>query len=91
MSELKRTRTRLTGAEKHEIAKRRMQTGHSEETVAAWFKLQTGKVIHRSVVGRCIKAGYHELCLGEPAAKRCKRRSSKWPLLDEGLFSWFCR
>ena len=57
MSELKRTRTRLTGAEKHEIAKRRMQTGHSEEAVAAWFKLQTGKVIHRSVVGRCIKAG----------------------------------
>ena len=72
-------------------AKRKVQTGHSEE-IAAWFKQQTGKEeIHRFVVGKAVRAGFHELELEKPEAKRRKRRSPKWPLLDKELYLWFSR
>ena len=87
----KLTRTSLTGEEKRLIAKRKVETGHSEEIVAAWFKEKCGKEIHRSVVGKAVKAGFHELDLQAPETKRQKRRSPKWPLLDKGLFLWFSR
>ena len=38
-----------------------METGHSENVLAAWFKQKTGKEIHRSVVGKSMRAGFHEL------------------------------
>ena len=88
---MKLTRTPLTGEEKRLIAKRKVQTGHSEEIVAAWFKEKSVKEIHRSVVGKAVRAGFHELDLQEPETKRQKRRSPKWPLLDKGLFLWFSR
>ena len=64
-----------------------METGHSENVVAAWFKRKTGKEIHRAVVGKSVRAGFHELDIDVPEAKRCRLRGPKWPLLDEGLFS----
>ena len=85
------TRVSLTGEEKCAIAKRKVQTGHSEEIVAAWFKQQTGKEIHRSVVGKAVRAGFQDMHLGTPEAKWRKRRSPMWPLLDKGLYEWFCR
>ena len=38
-----------------------METSHSEDMVAVWFKLKTGNEIHRSVVGKSLRAGFHEL------------------------------
>ena len=67
------TRVSLTGEEKCAIAKRKVQTGHSEEIVAAWFKQQTGKEIHRSVVGKAVRAGFQDMHLGTPEAKRRER------------------
>eukprot|EP00731_Ephydatia_muelleri_P018687 Em0011g727a len=57
--------------------------------VAVWFKLKTGKEIHRSIVGKYVRAGFHEMDIDGPEAKRCRRRGPKWPLLDLELFSWF--
>eukprot|EP00731_Ephydatia_muelleri_P020103 Em0012g928a len=71
------------------ISRRKVETGHSEDMVAVWFKLNTGKEIHRSIVGKCVRAGFHEMDIDGPETKRCRRRGPKWPLLDLGLFSWF--
>eukprot|EP00731_Ephydatia_muelleri_P037165 Em0405g1a len=60
------------------------------EHIWAW-KFQTGKEIHRFVVGKAVRAGFHELELEKPEAKRRKRRSPKWPLLDKELYLWFSR
>ena len=70
-------------------AKKKVQMGHLEEIVAAWFKQQTGKEIHRSVVVKAVSAGFHELVLESPDYKRRKRPSPNWPLLDKGLYLWF--
>ena len=94
MSELRgaKPKTKLTADDKRMIARRKVETGHSEEMVAVWFKLKTGKVIHRSFVGKYVRAGFHEMdIIDGPEAKRCRRRGPKWPLLDLGLFSWFSR
>ena len=56
--------------------------GHSENMVAVWFNLKTGKEIHRSIVGKYVWAGFHEMDIDEPEAKKCRRRGPKWPLLD---------
>ena len=37
-------KTQLTIDEKHLIARKKMETGHSENVVAAWFKRKTGIV-----------------------------------------------
>ena len=48
MSELRGTiaKTKLTADEKRMIARRKVETGHSEDMVVVWFKLTTGKEIH---------------------------------------------
>eukprot|EP00731_Ephydatia_muelleri_P019687 Em0012g512a len=40
-------------------------------------------------LGKAVRAGFHELELEKPEAKRRKRRSPKWPLLDKELYLWF--
>ena len=47
---------------------------------------KTGKEIHRSVVGKSVRAGIHELDLDGPGAKLIAGAEMA---LDEGLFSWF--
>ena len=93
MSELRgaKPKTKLTADDKRMIARRKVETGYSEDMVAVWFKLKTGKEIHRSVVGKYVRAGFHEMDIDGPEAKRCRRRGSKWPLLDLGLYTWFSR
>ncbi|KAL5489522.1 hypothetical protein EMCRGX_G018622 [Ephydatia muelleri] len=91
MSEVRRAKakTKLTADDKRMISQRKVETGHSEDMVAVWFKLKTGKEIHRSIVGKCVRAGFHEMDIDGLETKRCRRRGPKWPLLDLGLFSWF--
>ncbi|KAL5505629.1 hypothetical protein EMCRGX_G007093 [Ephydatia muelleri] len=84
-----KAKTKLTADDKRMIARRKVETGHSEDMVAVWFKLKTGKEIHLSIVGKYVRAGFHEMDIDGPEAKRCRRRGPKWPLLDLGLFSWF--
>ena len=45
---------KLTADEKRQM-QRKVQTSHQEGVVVAWFKLKTGKAIHRTLVGRCVK------------------------------------
>ena len=63
MSEVRRAKakTKLTADDKRMIARRKVETGHSEDMVAVWFKLKTGKEIHRSIVGKYVRAGFHEM------------------------------
>ena len=61
-----------------------METGHSENVAAAWFKRKTGKEIHRSVVGKSARAGFHELDIDGPGAQRCRLRGPKCPYLTRG-------
>ena len=70
MSEVRRAKakTKLTADDKRMIARRKVEKSHSEDMVAVWFKLKTGKEIHRSVVGKSLRAGFHEL---GPETKRC--------------------
>ena len=42
-------------------------------------------------VGKAVRAGFQDLSPYEPDKNRCRRRAPMWPLLDEGLFSWFKR
>ena len=93
MSELRgaKAKTKLTADDKRMIARRKGEMGHSEDMVAVLFKLKTGKENHRSIVGKYVRAGFHEMDIDGPEAKRCSRRGPKWPLLDLGLFSWFSR
>ena len=86
-----KAKTKLTADEKRMFARRKVETGRSEDMVAVWFKLKTGKEIHRSLVGIYVRAGFHEMDIDGPEAKRCRWRGPKWPLLDLGLFSWFSR
>eukprot|EP00731_Ephydatia_muelleri_P019447 Em0012g272a len=84
-----KSRNKLTVDEKCNIARRKVSTGDSDEKVAAWFSQISGKHICRTVVGKAVRAGFHDLSPYEPDKNRCRRRAPMWPLLDEGLFSWF--
>eukprot|EP00731_Ephydatia_muelleri_P026385 Em0018g485a len=84
-----KARNKLTVDEKCNIARRKVSTGDSDEKVAAWFSQISGKHICRTVVGKAVRAGFHDLSPYEPDKNRCRRRAPMWPLLDEGLFSWF--
>lgn len=86
---LKGLRTQLTVDEKRQLACQKVQTGHCEELVAEWFKNKTRKEVHRSVVGKSVRAGFHKLNVSSADMKRHRRRGARWPLLDEGLFTWF--
>ena len=86
-----KARNKLTVDEKCNIARRKVSTGDSDEKVAAWFSQISGKHICRTVVGKAVRAGFHDLSPYEPDKNRCRRRAPMWPLLDEGLFSWFKR
>ena len=48
-------KTQLTIDEKCLIERSKMEMGHSENVVAAWFRRQMGKEIHRLVVGKCVR------------------------------------
>eukprot|EP00731_Ephydatia_muelleri_P011612 Em0006g506a len=84
-----KARNKLTVDEKCNIARRKVSTGDSDEKVAAWFSQISGKHICRTVVGKAVRAGFHDLSPYEPDKNRCRRHAPMWPLLDEGLFSWF--
>jgi len=87
----KARRNKLTVDEKCKIARRKVSTGDSDDKVAAWFSQISGKQICRTVVGKAVRAGFHDLSPYDPENNRCRRRAPMWPLLDEGLFSWFKR
>ena len=86
-----KARNKLTVDEKCRIARRKVSTGDSDEKVAAWFNHVSGKQICQTVVGKAVHAGFQDLSPYEPDKNRCRRRAPMWPLLDEGLFSWFNR
>ena len=65
--------------------------GDTDEKVVIWFSQTTGKCISHTVVGRAVRAGFHQLSPYVPDTTRCRRRAPRWPQLDEGLFSWFTR
>ena len=79
------TRISLTGEEKHLIAKRKVETGQ--------FRRNSGCMVYTedregdpSIYSRqAVRAGFDKLELETPEAKRQKRHSPKWPLLDKGV------
>ena len=83
-----KAKTKLTADDKHMIARRKVETGYSENMVAVWFKLKTGKEIHRSV-GTYVRAGFHEMDIDGPEAKRCMQEEGAQ--MAPGLFTWFSR
>ena len=58
--------TQLTTDKKRIIARSKVETGHSENVIAAWFKRKTDKEIYRSVVGKSVRPGFHELDIDGP-------------------------
>ena len=47
--------------------------GHCDELVAEWFKHKTGKEIRRSVIGKSVRASFHELDIS-PIEMKLNRR-----------------
>ena len=61
-----KARNKLTVDEKCKLARRKVSTGDSDEKVAAWFSQISGKHICRTVVGKAVRAGFHDLSPYEP-------------------------
>ena len=66
-------RNTLTVDEKCNIARRKVFMGDSDEKVAVWFSQISGKHICRTVVGKAVRAGFHDLSPYEPDKNRCRR------------------
>ncbi|KAL5502221.1 hypothetical protein EMCRGX_G008959 [Ephydatia muelleri] len=70
-----KARNKLTVDEKCNIAHRKVSTGDSDEKVAAWFSQISGKHICRTVVGKAVRAGFHDLSPYEPDKNSVRERN----------------